>query len=171
MRFLKVLVLVPLVVLAACDQKKSGTAGADAGVASSAYDTSADANKRFLADYAARPDVKKLPDGLMYRVLKSGPSDGPQVQKNSDTVWVYYKGSLITGKVFDKTKPEEPTSFQVGGVVPGWTEALKLMKTGDTWELVIPADLAYASDGLGEIIPPDQTLIFLVSLAKVEYAP
>ena len=74
MRFLKVLVLAPLVTLAACDQKKSD----GAGVASSAYDTSADANKRFLADYAGRPDVKKLPDGLMYRVLKSG--DGPQVR-------------------------------------------------------------------------------------------
>jgi FKBP-type peptidyl-prolyl cis-trans isomerase len=108
MRFLNVLVLVPLVTLAACDQKKSDTAGA--GVASSAYDTSADANKRFLADYAGRPDVKKLPDGLMYRVLKSG--DGPQVKSDGDVVTVYYKGALISGKVFDQTKPEEPAQFQ-----------------------------------------------------------
>ena len=86
-------------------------------------------------------------------------------------VEVYYKGMLINGKVFDKTKPEEPAPLQVGGVIPGWTEALKLMKTGDTWELVIPADLAYASDGMGDVIPPDQTLVFLVSLTKVEYAP
>ena len=92
-------------------------------------------------------------------------------KKNNDVVTVYYKGSLISGKVFDQTKPEEPMPFQVGGVIPGWTEALKLMKTGDTWELVIPSDLAYGSDGIGDRIPPDQTLVFLVNLAKVEYAP
>lgn len=169
MRALKVLtlVLVPLGLAICADQGRSEAA--TAGVAGPAYDTSADANKRFLADYATRPNVKKLPDGLMYRVLKAG--DGPQPQKNSDVATVYYKGSLINGKVFDETKPEEPAPFQVGGVIPGWTEALKLMKTGATWELVIPADLAYGSDGAGDTIPPDQTLIFLVTLAKVEYAP
>ena len=165
MRFLKVLALVPLLVLTACDQKKSD----GAGTAGAAYDTSPDANKRFLADYAARPNVKKLPDGLMYRVLKSG--DGPTPQKNSDVATVYYKGTLITGKVFDQTKPEEPAQFPVGGVIPGWIEALKLMKTGDTWELAIPADLGYGADGAGDAIPPNQTLLFTVTLAKVEYAP
>jgi FKBP-type peptidyl-prolyl cis-trans isomerase len=50
-------------------------------------------------------------------------------------------------------------------------EALKLMKTGDTWELVIPSDLGYGSDGAGDTIPPNQTLVFTMSLAKVEYAP
>jgi len=169
MRFLKVLVLVPLVALAACDQKKSDSAATDSATAGSAYDTSPDANKRFLADYAARPDVKKLPDGLMYRVIKSG--DGAPVKNDGDLVTVYYKGSLITGKVFDQTKPEDPIPLQIGGVIPGWTEALKLMKTGDTWELVIPSALAYGNDGFGDRIPPDQTLIFLINLAKVEYAP
>jgi FKBP-type peptidyl-prolyl cis-trans isomerase len=169
MRFLKILALLPLVVLAACDQKKSDTASADTGVASSAYDTSADANKRFLADYAARPEVKKLPDGLMYRVLKSG--DGPQVRKDSDVVTVYYKGSLITGKVFDQTKPGEPAQFPAGGLIPGWVEALKLMKTGDTWELVIPSDLGYGSDGAGDAIPPDQALVFTMTLVKVDSSP
>lgn len=170
MRVLKVLalVLMPLVVLTACDQKKSAAA-TNAGVAGPAYDTSADANKRFLADYAARPDVKKLPDGLMYRVLKAG--NGPQVQKDNDVVTVYYKGELINGQVFDETKPEEPAQFPAGALIPGWVEALKLMKTGDTWELVIPSDLGYGSDGAGDKIPPNQTLVFLMKLAKVEYAP
>jgi FKBP-type peptidyl-prolyl cis-trans isomerase FklB len=163
MRALNILTLV-LVGLAVCGP--AGAATAVPGVAGPAYDTSPDANTRFLADYAARPNVKKLPDGLMYRVLKSG--DGPTPQKNSDVATVYYKGTLITGKVFDQTKPEEPVPLQVGGVIPGWSEALKLMKTGDTWELVIPSDLA---QGLGDRIPPDQTLIFLINLAKVEYAP
>ena len=169
MRFLKVLVLVPLVALAACDQKKSDSAATNAATEGSAYDTSPDANKRFLTDYAARPDVKKLPDGLMYRVIKSG--DGAPVKNDGDLVTVHYKGSLITGKVFDQTKPGEPAQFPVGGVIPGWIEALKLMKTGDTWELAIPAELGYGADGAGDAIPPNQTLIFTVTLAKVEYAP
>jgi FKBP-type peptidyl-prolyl cis-trans isomerase len=169
MRFLKVLVLIPLVALAACDQKKSDSAATDSATAGSAYDTSPDANKRFLADYAARPDVKKLPDGLMYRVIKSG--DGAPVKNDGDLVTVYYKGSLITGKVFDQTKPEEPAQFPAGGLIPGWVEALKLMKTGDTWELVLPSALGYGSDGAGDAIPPDQTLVFTMTLVKVDPAP
>jgi FKBP-type peptidyl-prolyl cis-trans isomerase len=160
MRFLKVLALVPLLVLTACE-KKSGAAAN--------YDTTTESNQKFLADYAARPGVTKLPDGLMYRVLKAG--TGPQVQKDSDVVTVYYKGSLITGKVFDQTKPEEPAQFQAGALIPGWVEALKLMKTGDTWEIAVPADLGYGADGAGDAIPPNQTLVFTMSLVKVEYAP
>ena len=102
MRALKILALV-LMGLAVCGPGKAGAPTAVPGVAGPAYDTSPEANTRFLADYAARPDVKKLPDGLMYRVLKSG--DGPMPQKNSDVATVYYKGTLITGKVFDQTKP------------------------------------------------------------------
>jgi FKBP-type peptidyl-prolyl cis-trans isomerase len=166
-RFVKVavLVLMPLAGLAACDKKSDAATSSTGG----AYDTSAASNARFLADYAQRPGVKKLPDGLMYRVLKAG--DGPAVQKASDVVTVYYKGALINGKVFDQTKPEEPAAFPSGSLVPGWVEALKLMKTGDTWELVIPSDLGYGADGAGDAIPPDQTLVFTLNLAKVEYAP
>jgi FKBP-type peptidyl-prolyl cis-trans isomerase len=166
MRALKILalILVPIAALTACDKKSDAATSS-----SSSYDTSADSNKRFLADYAARSGVTKLPDGLMYRVIKSG--TGPQVQKNSDVATVYYKGALINGKVFDQTKPEEPAQFPVGGLIPGWVEALKLMKTGDTWEIVVPADLGYGSDGAGDAIPPDQTLVFTMTLTKVEYAP
>jgi FKBP-type peptidyl-prolyl cis-trans isomerase len=165
MRVLKILtlMLLPVAALAACEKKSNAAATAS-------YDTSAEANKRFLADYAARPGVTKLPDGLMYRVIKAG--SGPQVQKNSDVVTVFYKGALITGKVFDKTKPEEPAQFPAGGLIPGWVEALKLMKTGDTWEIVVPSELGYGSDGAGDgTIPPDQTLVFTLALTKVEYAP
>jgi FKBP-type peptidyl-prolyl cis-trans isomerase len=164
MRALKImaLVLMPLAALTACEKKSDAAT-------SGSYDTSDDANKRFLADYAARSGVKKLPDGLMYRVIKAG--TGPQVQKDSDVVTVYYKGALITGKVFDQTKPEEPAQFQAGGLIPGWVEALKLMKTGDTWEIVVPSELGYGADGAGNTIPPNQTLVFTLALAKVEYAP
>ncbi len=162
MRALRILalILMPIAALTACE-KKSGAA--------TTYDTSAESNARFLADYAARPGVTKLPDGLMYRVLKAG--TGPQVLRDSDVVTVYYKGALISGKVFDQTKPEEPAQFPAGGLIPGWVEALKLMKTGGTWELVVPADLGYGADGAGDAIPPDQTLVFTMTLTKVEYAP
>ena len=162
MRALRILALIflPLVAVTACEKKSD---------AATTYDTSAESNARFLADYAAKPGVTKLPDGLMYRVLKAG--TGPQVQKNSDVVTVYYKGSLITGKVFDQTKPEEPAQFMTGGLIPGWVEALKLMKTGDTWEIAIPAELGYGADGAGDTIPPNQALVFTMTLAKVEYAP
>jgi FKBP-type peptidyl-prolyl cis-trans isomerase len=162
MRALRILalVLLPIAAVTACE-KKSGAA--------TTYDTSPEANAKFLTDYAARPGVIKLPDGLMYRVLKAG--TGPQLQKNSDVVTVYYKGALITGKVFDQTKPEEPAQFQAGGLIPGWVEALRLMKTGDTWELAIPAELGYGADGAGDSIPPNQVLVFTMTLAKVEYAP
>lgn len=160
MRALKILalVLLPLMALAACEKKSDAAS----------YDTSPESNARFLADYAKRPGVTKLPDGLMYRVLKTG--SGPQVQKDNDVVTVFYKGSLISGKVFDQTK-EDPAQFPAGALIPGWVEALKLMKTGDTWELAIPSDLGYGADGAGDTIPPNQTLIFTMSLVKVEYAP
>jgi FKBP-type peptidyl-prolyl cis-trans isomerase len=156
------LVLLPLVGLAACDQKTDAQP-------SVAYDTSPASNAKFLTDYAARPGVIKLPSGLMYRVLKAG--NGPSVQRDADVVTVYYKGSLINGKVFDQTKPEEPAQFPAGALIPGWVEALKLMKTGDTWELAIPSNLGYGAEGAGDAIPPDQTLVFTMSLVKVEYAP
>ena len=163
------LLLVPLAGLAVCDQNRSEAATATAGVAGPAYDTSPEANARFLADYAVRPDVKKLPDGLMYRVLHAG--DGPQPQKNSDVATVYYKGSLIDGKVFDQTKPDEPAQFPAGRLIPGWVEALKLMKTGDTWEIALPPELGYGAEGAGDAIPPNQALVFTMSLVKVEAAP
>jgi FKBP-type peptidyl-prolyl cis-trans isomerase len=160
--FLKVLalVLLSLAGLAAFDKKSEA---APAG----AYNTSPESNAKFLADYAAKKGVTKLPDGLMYRVIKAG--TGPTVLRNSDIVTVYYKGMLISGKVFDQTK-EEPVQLQAGGVIPGWIEALKKMKTGDSWEIVLPSDLGYGADGFGDSIPPDQTLIFTMTLVKVEYA-
>jgi len=159
---LMVVALVPVLGLTACEKKS------DAAPAST-YTLTPESNAKFLADFAKRPGVVKLPDGLMYRVLKAG--TGPQVQKDSDVVTVYYKGSLISGKVFDQTKPEEPAQFQAGALIPGWVEALKLMKTGDTWEIALPPELGYGADGAGDAIPPNQALVFTMSLVKVEYAP
>ena len=129
------------------------------------YDLSAASNQKFIADYAAKPGVFKTQDGLQYRVLKAGKGKSPQ--SGADMVTVTYKGTLITGKVFDKTAPGKTATFPAGALIPGWVEALSLMKEGDVWQLVIPSDLGYGPGGAGDDIPPDQTLVFDLSLITV----
>jgi FKBP-type peptidyl-prolyl cis-trans isomerase len=132
------------------------------------YDLSAASNQKFLADYAAKPGVFKTADGLMYRVLKAGKGAAPQ--SGADIVTVTYKGWLINGKVFDQTDKGQTADFPAGQLIPGWVEALSLMKEGDSWELVLPSDLGYGPEGAGEDIPPDQTLVFNMTLLKVKPA-
>ena len=97
-------------------------------------------------------------------MIKSGKGATP---KATSKVRVHYEGKLLDGTVFDSSfKRNEPTEFPVGGVIPGWTEALKLMKEGDEWELTIPSDLAYGAQG-NQSIPPNSVLQFKVHLLKV----
>lgn len=126
------------------------------------------ANAAFLAAYAKKPGVVIRPSGLMYRVLENGFGKRPTA---FDTATVYYKGTLVNGKVFDSTEPGFPADFPVNAVIPGWTEALELMREGDHWELAIPARLAYGTRGAGNAIPPDQALVFDVQLVKVSPPP
>ena len=129
------------------------------------YDLSADSNKKFLADNAAKPGVIVRPSGLQYRVIHAG--TGKPVGSPADMVTVTYRGALITGKVFDQTQPGNTATFQAGRLIPGWVEALSLMKEGDEWELVIPAELAYGAQGAGGVIPPNQALVFDMTLISV----
>lgn len=135
---------------------------------SARYDLSAASNQKFLADNAARPGVFVTKDGLQYRILKAGHGKSPHY--NDDQVTVSYKGWMINGKVFDQTKPGQTATFPAGQLIPGWIEALSLMKEGDTWELVIPSELGYGEEGAGTDIPPDQTLVFDMTLLKVKPA-
>ena len=112
----------------------------------------------FLAANAKKEGVKTLPSGLQYKVLKSGSGKTP---KATDTVKTHYHGTLIDGTVFDSSVERgEPVEFPVNGVIPGWTEALQLMKEGDKWQLFVPAKLAYGERGAGGKIGPNSTLIF-----------
>ena len=129
---------------------------------------SVEANQAFLAANAKKPGVIVRPSGLQYRILKSGYGKQP---KATDSVTVYYKGSLINGKVFDSTEPGMPSTFQTNQLIPGWTEALQLMREGDHWELVLPAQLAYGPRGAGDAIAPNQTLIFDLQLVSVNPPP
>lgn len=120
----------------------------------------------FLAANKEKPGVVVLPDGLQYKVITAGQGDKPTVK---DTVTVDYSGKLINGKEFDSSyKRGEPATFQLAGVIPGWTEALQLMKVGSTWELYIPAELAYGEFGAPPSIGPNETLIFKVTLVSIK---
>ena len=85
-------------------------------------------------------------------------------------VTVTYKGALINGQVFDQTNPGDTATFPAGRLIPGWVEALSLMKEGDAWEIVIPSNLGYGEQGAGTDIPPSQTLVFQMELLHVDPA-
>nr|WP_300314003.1 FKBP-type peptidyl-prolyl cis-trans isomerase [Halomonas sp.] len=119
---------------------------------------------KFLAENGEKEGVTTTDSGLQYKEIESGDGATPA---DGDTVKVNYEGKLIDGTVFDSSYERgEPVSFQVGQVIEGWQEALKMMKVGDTWEVVIPAELAYGARGQGPI-GPNQTLIFKVELLDV----
>ena len=104
--------------------------------------------------------------GLQYHVIKEG--SGTESPGPDSVVSVHYRGKLIDGFEFDSSyKRNQPATFPVNGVIRGWTEALQLMKVGDKWELTIPPDLGYGSQGAGSTIPPDATLIFEVELLEI----
>ncbi len=130
-----------------------------------AKDLSPESNQQFLADNAKRPGVMTLPSGLQYQVIKSGNGKSPTPE---DLVTVTYRGQLINGMVFDETQPGKTATFPAGQLIPGWVEALQKMKEGDEWQLVIPSNLGYGEAGAGGVIPPNQTLVFDMSLLKVE---
>jgi FKBP-type peptidyl-prolyl cis-trans isomerase FklB len=119
----------------------------------------------FLAENAKKEGVIALPSGLQYKVLKQGDGKKPQL---TDQVTTNYRGTLIDGTEFDSSyKRGEPASFQVNGVIAGWTEALQLMPVGSKWQLFIPSNLAYGERGAGGPIGPNATLIFEIELLSI----
>lgn len=125
-----------------------------------------EAGEAFLAENKTKEGVKTLPSGLQYQVLQEGTGKSPSA---ADTVTTHYHGTLIDGTVFDSSySRNEPATFPVNGVIAGWTEALQLMKEGAKWRLFIPSNLAYGSQGAGDAIGPNSTLIFDVELLRVK---
>ena len=141
--------------LRAAAEKQAAAAGAE--------------NQKQEAEFLARnkedKDVVTTASGLQYKVLKQGSGDKPTKES---TVTVHYTGTLPDGTVFDSSvKRGEPATFPVGGVIAGWTEALQLMQVGSKFKLFIPAALAYGKRGAGQLIGPDQMLIFEVELLDI----
>lgn len=119
----------------------------------------------FLAANKLKEGVIETASGLQYKVIKPGEGDSPD---DNDMVEVHYTGTLVDGTVFDSSRERgESIEFPVNGVIPGWTEALKLMKPGAQYMLYIPSKLAYGDKKTGPI-PEGSTLIFDVELIKFE---
>jgi len=119
-------------------------------------------SEKFLEENKKKEGIVTTPSGLQYKIIKAGEGAKP---KASDTVSVNYRGTLVNGTEFDKSK--EPVSFQVEGVIPGWVEALQMMPVGSKWQLFIPPSLAYGEQA-PPMIGPNQTLIFDVELLDIK---
>ena len=120
---------------------------------------------KFLAENRTKPGVVTTASGLQYKVITMGKGKKPNVKNE---VKVHYRGTLVDGTEFDNSyKRGEPIVLPVGGIIPGWTEALQLMPVGSKWQLFIPANLGYGSNASGPI-PPGSTLIFDVELIAIQ---
>jgi FKBP-type peptidyl-prolyl cis-trans isomerase FklB len=123
------------------------------------------AGRDFLRRNAARADVVVLPSGLQYRVVQPGTGERPSVQ---DTVRVHYHGTRIDGRVFDSSVERgQPAEFPLGGVVPGFREAISMMPVGARWQVFVPSELAYGERGAGADIGPNETLLFEIELLDI----
>jgi len=156
--------------LASCGQEQASNTPAEAPAAGAppagaTADMSPEGNQKFLADNKAKEGVTTTASGLQYRVIKPGAGASPTA---NDVVKVTYKGWLIDGTVFDETPPGQTAEFPAGALIPGWVEALQLMKEGDEWEIVLPSELGYGASGAGGVIPPNQTLVFNMALLGVQ---
>ncbi len=120
----------------------------------------------FLEENKEKEGVITTASGLQYKVLVKG--EGP-LPAATDQVKVHYLGTLISGKEFDSSyKRQEPVTFRLDSVIPGWIEALQLMNVGSKYQLFIPSALAYGPREVGPEIGPNTTLIFEVELVGIE---
>ena len=123
----------------------------------------------YLDANAQKDGVVVLPSGLQYEVLRSGKGAPPA--STSDRCTCHYTGKLVDGTVFDSSVQRgRPATFSPGGVIPGWTEALMMMRPGDKWILTIPSELGYGERGSGSAIPSQSVLIFELELLSVKEA-
>ncbi len=127
-------------------------------------EAAAAAGRDYLAENAQREGVTVLASGLQFEVLVAGEGAKPSAE---DQVRTHYHGTLIDGTVFDSSYERgQPAEFPVGGVIPGWVEALQLMNAGSKWRLHVPSELAYGAQAVGSI-PPHSVLVFDVELLEI----
>lgn len=123
------------------------------------------AGQAFLEANKQKEGVEVTASGLQYKVIQAGTGAKPV---DGQTVKTHYHGTLIDGKKFDSSYDRgQPATFNVNQVIAGWTEALKLMSVGSTWELYIPYNLAYGDRAMGANIPPYSTLVFTIELLEI----
>ena len=141
-------------------EAKQQAAAAEAGKAAKAE------GEAFLAENGKKEGIVTLPSGLQYQVLKEGNGKKPSA---TDQVVCHYEGTLIDGTVFDSSyQRNQPATFGLNQVIPGWTEGVQLMQEGAKYRFFIPYNLAYGERGAGAQIPPFATLVFDVELIEVK---
>ena len=118
----------------------------------------------YLAENGARAGVMTTESGLQYEVLRQGEGSMPGLD---DQVRLHYRGTLIDDSEFDSSYDGEPAQFGIGGVIPGFSEALQLMSVGSHFRVVIPSDIGYGPQGTGGPIGPNATLIFEIELLEI----
>jgi len=121
--------------------------------------------KKWLEENAKKPGVVVTPSGMQYQVITSGTGISPV---DGNLVIINYEGKFISGEIFDGTKGSgQPITHPVNEFVKGFSEALKMMKEGDKWNVFIPQELGYGPGGYQGFIPPYSTIIFEIELIKV----
>lgn len=123
-------------------------------------------NKAFLAENATKDSVVTLPNGLQYVIMEEGFGPRPT---GTDEIKFHYTGWLIDGTKFDSSYDNgEPAVYPVNGLIPGWSEIIKMMPVGSKWKVWIPAELAYGSNSpQGSNIIPFSTLVFEIDLIEI----
>lgn len=122
-------------------------------------------SEKFLADNAKKDSIQTTASGLQYKIVRPGDGMKPFAK---DSVEVNYEGSTIDGKIFDSSYERgESVTFGLSQVIKGWTEGIQLIGEGGEIMLYIPAELGYGERGAGDVIAPNEALIFKVELIKV----
>ncbi len=123
------------------------------------------ANQEYIATRLQEEDVHKLPEGILYKVLKKG--TGTKCPNIRSIVCVNYRGTFINGREFDSSYSQGyPVAFRLADLISGWKIALSHMHAGDKWEIIVPYELGYGSRTNGDI-PGNSTLIFEIELISI----
>lgn len=164
---MKRLLIAALLGLAACGQSGGvmdeidRAEKADADTASQATEGSA----AWLEQIRAQPGVEARPSGLLIERRAQGRNQALPRPTEDATVLVHYEGKLANGEVFDSSfARNEPAEFPLGAVVPGFSEAITLMRPGDEIVATFPMELGYGPEGRPPVIPPAAALQFRIIL-------
>jgi FKBP-type peptidyl-prolyl cis-trans isomerase len=118
----------------------------------------------FMASNKISEGVIELPNGLQYKVLKTGNGSKPG---DSDTVKIHYRAMFIDRSVFDMTYDRGPAAVKLNELVPGLSQGIRLMNPGSIYELFIPPELAYGDQTFANVIPAGSTLIYSIELIEI----
>jgi FKBP-type peptidyl-prolyl cis-trans isomerase FklB len=120
--------------------------------------------EEFLASNLGKSGIVALPSGIQYRIIDEGDGARPGMES---TVKVHYRGSKINGLEFDSSFARGvPEQFTVNSVLKGWQEVLPLMKTGATWQIFVPPEMAFGARG-NPPVGPNEALIFDLKLVEI----